>query len=667
MENNAKQLIAWNCDLQQSLQFSEYSLMKVETCENISQQYNPPISKNGQLIQAKRYEDLKVIECKLSASFYTAYCSYNLISGYRLWDSQGQIMDTNVELSQSECERAITTNKLKYQDRSYYSKSNFLEIDLSPANTASGWLTLRGKSDAIMGTCLPESFKLGRNLYASHVLTMKYDISIKNINAVFNTQKRLIRINEHILIPNTLSGSYFSPLLGNYHWDKIDQGNLTDDHWLEITKGTVSLYFPTLINSTMPIGVVKTQTTGSSLALSLTEQTTLCLSYSCREAHKTQLKDVYLVLYSTTGQSHWPLKTVSGSEINRLHNLEASISSIYLSRELRLTSTFERISLELCQRNREIILSNIQDYINNVLIQQDNNNESQGRYFIRSGSVLYAIKCKEQVAWLRGNTSDCYEHAPIYYKDKNNNIVSGFIDPITYIIQPTSQSKKCNDILPFKFNLMGLDGTTEWICRTSQGWNLDCRAPKTLAPMHPGNLYVADDKVIISNLYSESQLESLQELQWEKTENEHDLKEWEEYLRQIRMENPDISSITYFENLKNSIDGIVDIFSASFWIKMALKHFMPIIILNYIFNVVITLIKGFLYVKKLHKVTGYKFTLILKGLLSIIAAIFPVFIIPGINKQKEQRCQCESEAFVEKMIKTLEDRERQRFLKNLEL
>ena len=95
-DRNLKHLVAWNCDLKDSLQFSEFSLMQVQTCANISSQYNKPHDIMGQVVQAKKYEDMSVIECKFLASFYTAYCSYNLISGYRLWDSQGQIMNMHL-------------------------------------------------------------------------------------------------------------------------------------------------------------------------------------------------------------------------------------------------------------------------------------------------------------------------------------------------------------------------------------------------------------------------------------------------------------------------------------------------------------------------------------------------------------------------------------------
>ena len=664
--NRGKQLVAWNCDLKQNLEYSEYSLMKVRKCENISQQYEKPISKYGQIIKARRFSTIEVLECILKASFYTSYCSYNLLSGYRQWDSQEQISSMNLELSLGECKEAISSHTLKYQDRTYYAKMSYLEINLTPDNTASGWLTLRGKSDAVMGTCLPESFKLGREIYSSHVLQMKYDISIKRIKATFNVEKRLIRVSDHLVIPNSPSGTFFSPKTGNYHWNTIHNGNLTNDHWLEITKGNVSLYFPTVINSSMPIGIITTFSTGSSLAFSLRDQTTICISHSCREAFSTQLKDVYLIIYEQLGQNHWPLEHVGGSEINRLHNLEATLTSVYLSQELRLTNTFERISLELCERNREIILSNIQDYINNVLIQQDNNG-IQGRYFIRAGSVLYAIKCVEDIAWLRSNTTNCYEHAPIYYKDKNNKEKSGFIDPITYVIQPSSASKPCNDILPFKFNLMSTDGSTEWYCRTTNGWDQNCKAPNTLAPLNPGNLYVADDKIIQANLYSEVQMESLHNFQWEKTETDADLKEWEIYIKQIKAENPHISVPTYFENLKHSVGDIIGIFTTNYWIQLIMKQLMPIIIINYLFNNLLGLIRLFVTTKKNYNKVGLNSSLIIKSLIGLASALFPIFSIPIQYKNKNIECRCNSEDFVEDLIKKIEDKERQRFLRNLQL
>ena len=666
---NRKHLIAYNCAIKDTLQYTEFSLMEVANCANVSSQYRSSYTIKGQVIQPKTYEDLTVTECKLRASFYVAYCSYNLLSGYRLWDSRGEIMNVYIQLSASECQNALKTKTLKYTDRTYYSKQNFLSIDLSPSFTAEGWMTLRGSSDSSKGTCVPESFQLGRHLYKSHVLTMEYSVIIRQVHAVFNTVKRLIRIDDHLILPNTLTGSYFSPTEGNYHWEPIPQGNLTDNHWLEITKGDVTIHVPRNINTSMPIAIIMATESRASIAFSLRERTNLCLFSSCRGAYKTQLKDVYLVIYQNTGESHWPFDRVSGSEMNRLLNLEASFASIYLTQEMRLTATFDRISRELCQRNRETILNNIHDYISKVLIQQDTQG-SPGRYFVRAGSVLYSIKCVEQIAWLRGNTTKCYDYAPIYYNNKNNEVVAAFVDPINYIIKPESSTRKCNDILPYKLKIMALDGSSEWICRTSTGWRIDCKAPQVLSPMHPKTLYTADDDSIMSSLYTDEQLDSLTDMQWQSSEEEVNMNEWEIYLQKVKTNNPTISTETYFEHIKASIDSISDIFSSSYWIKMLMKHMLPLVFLNYIVNCLLNMLKALIYIKGVHQRDGCSLSLLSRGCLAIVASLFPVFALSVFNTKPPapvKICPCEEDNFVDTLIREIEKKERQRFLRNLQL
>ena len=658
------QVSAWSCNLKDSLQFSEFSLMSVEKCANISSQYSEPITYNGQLIQAKKYQDISVLLCSLKASFYTTYCSYSILTGSRLWNSEGEISDVQIELTKSECESALTTKTLRYSDRTYYAKQNLLSIELSPANTASGWLTLRGETHPTTGKCSSETFQFGRQTYKSHVLTMKYQVEIKQVNAVFNTAKRLIRIDKHTLIPNTLSGSYFSPQLGNFHYDKIDHGNLSETHWTEITRGRVQLYKPTIPNDSMPIAVLQTHESQANLAFSLYNQTKLCLSHSCRSAWKAELKDVYLVTFSLTGQSHWPLELSWGSEVDRLLNLQATLASVYLTRELALSSTFDKISKTLCERSRETILSNIQHYVSNVLIQEDKRNEDT-RFFLRAGSVLYAIKCNERIAWIRSNTTDCHNDVPIYYINSDNQKQAGWLDPLTYVIKPMSRVVPCNDMLPFKFNLQTIDGNSQWICKNSNGFDVDCSPPITLGPMHPGKLYQPQDKTILPNMYSTEQLNSLDGIQWSETYEKADIKEWEVYLKKIKNKNPNLPVTTYFENIKNAIDEVSHIFSQNFWIQLAFKHFMPLVLLNYIFNMIVHIIQLVLKSCQVYKTAGLSITLVLHVLFGSITSIFPVLTNVGVATKCI--CPCTQEDYIKTLVKAVEDEERQKFLRNLSI
>ena len=664
--DSSTQISAWSCNLKDSLQFSEYSLMRVGRCANISNQYSNPSIHNGQLIQAKKYEDISVLLCSLKASFYTASCSYSLITGSRLWGKENRISNIQIELTRSECENALTSKILKYTDRTYYAKHNFLTIDLSPANTASGWMTLRGQSQPETGKCNPESFQLERKTYNSHLLMMKYEVEIKWIHAVFSTARRVIRLDKHTLIPSTLTGSYFSPQLGNFHYDKIDDGNLTDHHWVEITRGGVQLYEPTSMNGSMPIAILQTHETEANLAFSLYKQTKICISFSCRQAYKVELKDVYLIIFDTTGQSHWPLELASGSEVNRLLNLEASLASVYLTRELALSSSFEKISRALCERSRETILSNIQNYVSNVLIQQDVKEEDT-RFFLRAGSVLYAIKCFERIAILRTNSSKCHKDVPIFYTNSHNKQEAAFLDPITYIIKPYSSPVPCNDILPFKFNLLSIDGSSTWICKNSNGYDVDYSPPITLEPLHPGKLYQPQDKKIIPSMYSETQLLSLENIQWQETHQKVDIQEWESYLQKIKTRNPNVSVMTYFENIKNAIDEVSHIFSKNFWIQLAFKHFMPIILINYIATIIFHIIKTIIRSSRVYKTAGINITFFLHILIGAITSFFPIISKFESNIPNQCSCPCTETDFVRKITKAVEEEERQKFLNNLNL
>ena len=669
-----ERLVAWNCDLKNSLQYNEFSLMQVEDCDTVSKEYKEPAQFMGQVVQAKRFEDMSVLSCKLKATFFVAACTHSILTGYRLWAQTPVLSNMHLQLTRTECENALKTKKLEYTDRTYYAKQDFLNIDVHCENRStcigSGWETLRGENDPEKGSCYPDKFKLDREYYDGHVLSMDYEIEIKWVHAVFNTNRRVIKISKHLIIPNDSTGSFFSPTIGNFHWDKISQGNLSNHHWLEVIAGPVSLYEPTQPNQTMAIAYIYRDAEGDGVALGLLERDSLCHSNTCRTAYRTQISDVYLVVYQKMGHSKWTLDEVQGTQINRLKDLETTMTSMYLTQEFRLKNTFETISRQLCQRSRETILSNIQGYINNVL-KQDKINDSRGRYFIKSGSVTYSVKCTEELAWLRADTTDCYEDAPIFYTNNNNERVSAFLDPITYIIKPTSPITKCNDVLPFKLNFMALDGSSEWICRTSLGWNPDCRIPTIIKPMQPRVLYTLQDQTLKSSLYSQEQIESLDHLQWEKTIQSVDLKEWENYLKRLRENNPKSPPPTYFENLHSTIQNLSEIFSGKFWAKLVLKHLMPIIILNYFLNVILNMVRAGLYIKKTYENEGFSLSLIARALICLAAACFPVFTLSLLNnqdnKENHSKCNCENPTFIDDVTKAVTDRERQIFLKNLQL
>ena len=93
-------------------QYEEFTLLGVKDCENVASNYNKPVTKIATMLKAKDFLDIEIIYCSLKATFIVSYCSYNYISGYRLWDGEVVVAGTELHLSRSECLHAIKENQL---------------------------------------------------------------------------------------------------------------------------------------------------------------------------------------------------------------------------------------------------------------------------------------------------------------------------------------------------------------------------------------------------------------------------------------------------------------------------------------------------------------------------------------------------------------------------
>ena len=293
---NIQKYVAFDCSISNSLEYEEFSLMGVDQCKNTAVQYDNPESMEALVIKPKDSISIEVIECNLKASFMVNYCSYNLLTGYRLWE--GNIVGNNIQLhlSKSECIQAVRHHQLRYMDRLYYQKYNFILLDLKQNGQAEGWKTLRGSLNAKEGTCTPDSFALMGTQYSNHVLQMHYEVNTKISNKRFNIKNRVLRLNEHLVLDNVISGSYFDPTYGNFHWNKNDISNTSHQIWQEVLKGKAQLYNPTQANITKPIVIITME--NDSIALTLEEKERICIQrfHSCREAYKTASKDIYIII-----------------------------------------------------------------------------------------------------------------------------------------------------------------------------------------------------------------------------------------------------------------------------------------------------------------------------------------------------------------------------------
>ena len=649
-------LAVWNCALENSNTYSEFSLMNVQDCSNISSDYRLAHQLNGQIVQAVNYLDISVTKCTFIADYFTSYCSYSLLTGYRQWNSENVASKIQMKLTKTECSNALKNKILRYQDRHYYGKNDILTIQLSPASTADGWLTLRGSTSGNTGTCIPDTFFVNNVFFPSHVLTMKYEIKIELQHGIFNTARKIIKIAD-IVLPNVPSGSFYSFQFGNYYWTPLPEGNLTYECWREIADGFLDIYASGSSKHSL-IGVFESAYTNQSLAVALSQKTSLCIGNACRNAYKlTMIRDTYIITYNLTGQSRISLDTVSGSNVNKMNNLHLSVASVFLDQEVRLRSTFETVARELCQNNRNTILSNIKTYINNIILPMSQIS-NDARFFVRSGSVLYAIKCIQTEAVLRTERF-CFDKVPVTFI-KDNRSVNSFLDPLTYVLTPTAIRIPCSDILLQKFNLMKSDGSTFWLCRSSVGWHQECAPPEEISPLQPSALFMPSDRTLNPSLYSGEQLNALNELQWHKNLKEETVDEWNEFLQNnIKKENKPKRIF-----LHEFFNSIVNPLGKQFLYSIVLRHIWPIIAIHCLVTSFVSVARIIKNIRKHYYKEGLTSSFLLKLPSVVFFSLVPC--VPGPQELNQIcECPCKDADFAAQISRGVETIERQRFLQNL--
>ena len=644
-----KKHLGLSCDLRESMQYSQYNRLKVGDCKDISSSYKEGVMRKVQLIQRRRFMDLKVLHCSLSVSMVVSYCSHDFFSGARHWEGNTLVNDQELRLSKAECTNAIKTRVLRYQDREYYGLQRFITIDIPDTGKVSGWRVLRGKITPTKGTCEASSFAIHNDYYPSHTLSMRYSATIQYLDGEVNLLQNAMRVSNLIVISDIAAGSFYHPEAGNFHWDSTDS-NTTTKHWQEISNGTAEIFKPNkpLADPKQSIAIIHTET--SKLAMTLDTSTKICLFHTCRKAYPTNIEGIYLVPIKS-GQNHWDIDKLQGSEASRLTDFQAASNSIFLTQELELGKSFDKISQLLCQRNKEAIEASIGNYIRN---------KGGPSHLVYKGSVIYSFPCKDTTVWLTPsptNESTCYESPAIKYQNRNGTISTGFINPVTWLIEHKSPKTSCNDdILEYKIGLRALDYSIEWMCRRKGGWSAECKPPQTIAPLHPGKLYSPNSEIIHTNLYSDEQLRQLDEHQWDKVNRGTLDSAMEEFL-----------SHGQHTQINTKMEGILNhIFSRytpqhgqGFFTKEFEKILLQLFFIWYLVNVFFAAPRRFREARKTYGRGNCGPKLLISLFLCVLKLIIPVVT------QESNNCPCRSLGYKEEVYEFVQNREKDKFLKNL--
>ena len=79
------------------------------------------------------------------------------------------------------------------------------------------------------------------------------------------------------------------------------------------------------------------------------------------------------------------------------------------------------------------------------------------------------------------------------------------------------------------------------------------------------------------------------------------------------------------------------------------------------------MLKAVLYIKRNYHAEGPSVPLFAKACIALVASFFPVFALSVFNNSTPKTCRCELPAFEDDLVKIITEKERQKFLRNLQL
>ena len=653
-----RQVIGYSCNLaEKDVQFGEVSLLKVQPCQNVSDQYKTSTVARAQIIQRIKTEEIEVINCKATFTVVAIYCGWDGFTS-RNWNGIEERSDIPVRITKTQCAESFLTNRMRiFDDGEFGSQKRTLTFQLEPDGTSTGIKYLQGSEEAATSTCTGREFKFNDKDFKSHVLKLKYKIIRKKGTGTLNHERQKLKLNSELATTRLQEGEVFDTAFGNFYFPPIYLGNTSTKEYAEVLRGSMELYMPnngTLAQS-IAIIIPSNRLEKQQIAVLLGEELQLCIVHKCSKAFTTHLQGIYVIIIRT-GEGFHQIPEVNGEAVNMFLDIKASLGTVYLSQEVQLAGSFHRIATTLCQQSRNSIMTNMEEY---ALQAVGKPRGRKGKFLLKSGSMAYVVSCAERIVELRTNLSACYEGIPIQYKLNNSSVQTpAYLDPITYNIVPESKTTECSTILPVKFGILTPEGNEEWICFSPQPMTFpQCRPPQELNPMYVGRLYKANAMTIRAELYSKEQIKSIQNKQWEGVREEV----LERNMEKLAFEGG--KGKGEYKNIRRLITGVVIEASERIqahilpWfiqvLMWAWEYVACLMVLSFVLKALNSTLSTLGRAKKIYKETSISWRL----LGAITSGLFMI-ILP----EKRCVCKCQTEEFAECIRKQIREAEREELL-----
>ena len=533
----------------------EYSLQTPQNCEEIMTTFNKTPQKMPlSIIKKKDKKKKKIRNCLIEASTCITQCGHDGHFTY-IYDCVPVLPNHVQYVDEEDCNSLFNQNgKVTFSiGNNEVTLSEGIRggdfITQSFRNLMPGYIYKTSGSKEIEGytggywACLGADFTHDGKEYEDSLLRVNWKMELQIKDGYYDFDEQSIIIPNEITFPALESTNGFDRTLGVFTWTKYIP-NCPDK--LETIMDGVGEWYTSNNDQIDDIVLIKANNRYAGFSLSK-NNITLC----GKEFHQTQMTDIFI---ASSSNSRKLANTGFGPSYDAntlLTNIKSMIATQYISQEKRLDRAFQTLSIEICEVQRQILMSNLaalqnhdEYYASQKLFEKTNNTQKNGIKYIKAGSVSYEITCSAtQVEIFRGSNKNCFQEIAIYKPGSGRQDIA-FVEPISKVIVDNGTLIPCSRTTPVKWQI-----NEKWWCLiivAGKHTIFPCKNPIRTSPMDSmlmKKYYSYDQNVLTDQLFS---VEDLKE--WKRFNNYGNFRESVSSEFTNVLLNPNGNENSYFRN-----------------------------------------------------------------------------------------------------------------------
>ena len=427
-------------------------LTAVQSCPDPKYDYDKPEPQKVQILQTGDSVPVIARQCLVTYSKEVTACGFNHLT----YTSENIAFSRSFKVSEEDCRHLHITHELKVMG-----VTRRIPNVNQTKSISQHWT--HGK--VVNGKCETEDFlSEGRMFYGSYE-QMSLTVIIRKIVGSFDRSDAMIKFDNGLYEPHK-AGHVYDLHEGTVVWDKRDPE--CEKGVIEVYKGMAQIHKfagnhgAHHWNLAADKSVIMLEDTDSAqyAGLVMKQPVEIC-GQTC---HRTQIKDLVVCLLR---EHDFGLTDTMGIFDPTNTDLKAQMSYLHVDMGLKLTRSFNTLTLQQCELERKILTNDIQSLSGAHNRHGLMEHFPKGANVVVNGAVAYVQLC-QPVEVTRIDYANCTEEIPIVH-----NGTIKFADPHTFILQPHASIVPCSQFMAPAWKISG-----QWFCSYPQV--RACQQPKQL-------------------------------------------------------------------------------------------------------------------------------------------------------------------------------------------